>query len=497
MTATMNNQPMPEMLGRRDTELGAWVVDSCAPVRGLPHTNIVDKVMVVPVNDGETERCIRAHEMVHARVSPANDFSAWIQRGIASEIALRAVEESRVNFLAQKAGFDVLAHLSDGSELEAGVRIAKQGDWASAVYTAVGFSNSAGLKPFLTGIRRENREWGDALRDIAKKVEKLLAKADKRRTLASTAVDDRSGLAPLGFTHTEVIAEMVDRIANPPEPEVDEDENGEGQEGQSSNDGGGKPEADGEATQNKIGKADKQPAKPKVNKDKLKEINPASEGGRAVSWAELKVRKLPLTRHAQGGLGRKRRATDMGRNPRRIGRMLVDPERRIFDASKKGNGGVVIIDGSGSMRLSTADLVKIMEQAPGATVAVYSTDSQNKKDNLFILAEKGRMVDAVPERSGGNGVDGEALRWAIKQKQHRNAPVVFITDGLVHGINHGYEDFLAMDCIKQVRNERVIVRPNVGEGIKALEQLKAGVKPTMWYPHCWKQTWRRVQGGNL
>jgi len=149
------------------------------------------------------------------------------------------------------------------------------------------------------------------------------------------------------------------------------------------------------------------------------------------------------------------------------------------------------------MRLSTADLVKIMEQAPGATVAVYSTDSQNKKDNLFILAEKGRMVDAVPERSGGNGVDGEALRWAIKQKQHRNAPVVFITDGLVHGINHGYEDFLAMDCIKQVRKEKVIVRVNVQEGIKALEQLKSGIKPAMWYPNCWKQTWRRVQGGNL
>lgn len=495
MTATMNNQPMPEMLGRRDTEIGAWVVDSCAPVRGLPVTNIVDKVMVVPVNDGETERCIRAHEMVHAKVSPAHDFGKWIQRGIASEIAMRSVEESRVNFLAQKAGFDVMAHLSDGSELESGVRIAKMGDWASAVYTAVGFSNSAGLKPFLTGIRRENREWGDALRDITKKVEKLLAKADKRRTLASTAVDDRTGLAPLGFSHTEVIAEMVDRIANPPED--DEDENGEGEEGQSSPDGGGKPEADGESAPKKVGGADKQPAKPKVNKDKLKEINPATEGGHPISWAQLKVRKLPLTRHAQGGMGRKRRATDMGRNPRRIGRMLIDPERRIFDASKKGNGGVVIIDGSGSMRLNTADLVKIMEQAPGATVAVYSTDSKNEKDNLFILAEKGRMVDTVPERSGGNGVDGEALRWAIKQKQHRNAPVVFITDGLVHGINYGYDDLLAMDCIKQVRKEKVIVRMNVQEGIKALEQLKAGIKPTMWYPSCWKQTWRRVQGGQL
>jgi len=494
MTATMNHQPMPEMLGRRDTELGKWAIDTCAPVRGLPMTNIVDKIMIVPVNDGEAERCIRAHEMIHAKVSPANDMKAWVERQIATHTALIVVEEARVNFLAQKAGFDVMTHLSDGSELEAGQRIAKSGDWASAVYTTVGFTNSAGLKQFITGVRRENKEWADTLRDISKKVSKLILKADKRRNLGSTAVDERSGLAPLGFTYTESIAEMIDRIANPPQ---DEAENEEGQEGQSSSDGGVKPEQDGETTEKKIGNADKQPAKPKVSKEKLKEINPASEGGRAISWAELKVRKLPLTRHAQGGLGRKRRATDMGRNPRRIGNMLVDPERRIFDATKKGNGGVVLIDGSGSMQLNTADLVKIMEQAPGATVAVYSTDTQNKKDNLLILAEKGRMVESVPERSGGNGVDGEALRWAIKQKQHRNAPVLFITDGLVHGINHGYNDLLAMDCIKQVRKERVIVRMNVADGVKALEQLKSGKKPAMWYPNCWKQTWRKVQGENL
>ena len=496
MTATMNNQPMPEMLGRKDTEIGAWQVETCAPVRGLPMTNIVEKVMLVPVNDGETERCIRAHEMIHAKVSPAHDFTAWIERGIATDVALRCVEESRVNLLAQKAGFDVMNHLSDGSELECGVRIAKMGDWANAVYTAVGFSNSAGLKPFLTGIRRENREWGEVLREVTKKVEKALLKAHKRGNLASTAVDQQTGLAPLGFTYTEAIAELIDRIANPPEDENDEGD--EGDEGQSSPDGGGKQEAEGAESQpNKVGNADKQ--KPKVNKEKLKDMKPANEGGngRAVSWAQLKVKKLPLVRHAQGGMGRKRRATDIGRNPRRLNNLLLDPERRIFDATKKGNGGVVLIDGSGSMSLTTADLVKIVEQAPGATVAVYSTDSLNKKDNLFILAEGGRMVDSVPERNGGNGVDGEALRWAIKQKQNRNAPVVFITDGLVHGVNQGYNDLLAMDCIKQVRKERVIVRKNVKEGIKALEEIKKGRKPSMWYPSAWHQTWRNVQGGQL
>ena len=112
MVATINNQPMPEMLGRRDTELGKWSIDTCAPVRGLPMTNIVDKVMIVPVNDGEVERCIRAHEMIHAKVSPANEMKSWVEREIATRTALMMVEEARVNFLAQRAGFDASKHLN-------------------------------------------------------------------------------------------------------------------------------------------------------------------------------------------------------------------------------------------------------------------------------------------------------------------------------------------------------------------------------------------------
>ena len=78
--AEIQHLPLPEMLGRKDAQHGQWTVDTCAPTRGLPHTNIVDRKMVVPVSPEETERVIRAHEMVHARVSPAEDFGLWIQR---------------------------------------------------------------------------------------------------------------------------------------------------------------------------------------------------------------------------------------------------------------------------------------------------------------------------------------------------------------------------------------------------------------------------------
>ena len=84
-------RPLPEMLGRKDIKQGEWVIDTCAPVRGKPATDIVGKRMIVPVADEAVDRVIRAHEMMHAKVSPADDFIKWIERGIATEDALRVV----------------------------------------------------------------------------------------------------------------------------------------------------------------------------------------------------------------------------------------------------------------------------------------------------------------------------------------------------------------------------------------------------------------------
>lgn len=441
--------------------------------------------MVVPVDPDETARHIRAHEMVHAKVSPADDFINWINRGIATEMALRSVEEARVNYLLKKAGFDPETHLQDGSELHAGERGAEMGDWAGCVYTAVGFMNSAGLKQFLNGVRRHNREWGDVLRALTTKINKEFKKHERK--LGSTERDDRTGLAPLGFAITEAIAEMVDRIANPPTNDNPDGEPGEGN-------------GENAVERDEKDKAKTNPRPAPVDKDDLKKINPAQPRRGDIghtTWANLKVGNLPLTRVAKGAMGRVRKPTAFGRNPRRIERILVDPEKRIFDMKKKGNGGVVLIDGSGSMSLSTADIIKIVEEAPGATVAVYSADRQNLKDNLLVLAKQGRMVEALPERSGGNGVDGPALEWAIKQRQHQNAPVIFVTDGHVHGLTGGYEDLLAADCIKQCLKHNVLVRENVNDAVEILKQIRIGRRPKKVYPEVWQRTWQKLQGKRL
>lgn len=492
--------PLPEMLGRNDIskhQQGDWLIDDCKPVRGKPYTDIIGRQMVVPVGDEQVDRVIRAHEMMHARISPAHDYPKWIERHIASDSAMKVVEEVRVNFLVRKAGFDTDV-LGDGSELSTGMRMAERKDWSSCVLTAVGYSHCGGGKDFLTGVRRVNKAWATTLRGIVRRVEKEMDKAYKTGTLGSTERDPRSGLAPLGFSHTERIAEWVERLADvEPQEEIVSEKQGAGQ-AQDDKQGEKKNEKDGQP----VNQATNAKAKD-IHKD-IKPIEP-KRGASPTSvpqWAKLKVKHLPMTRRAKGGLGRKRIASPTGRNPRRIGNALVDPQKRVFDKTKRGNGGIVLIDGSGSMSLNAKQIMDITEQAPGCTVAMYSADKENVKDNLLVLAENGKMVDKLPERNGGNGVDGEAIRWAIKQRKSSMTPIVWVTDGAVHGLGSnggwgGYHDLLAMDCIKEALKNKVFMARNIESGIEVLKQLKLGKTPKRWYPQQWKETYLKAMGKRL
>lgn len=466
-----NIAPMPEMLHRKDVEGGEWTIETCDAVRGAPHTNIVDKKMAVPHDDDEMARTIRAHEMMHAKVSPANDFDKWIERDIASVTAMRAVEEVRVNYLIGKVGFDP-KKLSDGSELSAGERTAQAGDWAGAVYSTVAFTASGGVNQYLTGIRRHNKEWATVLRELSRKVEKEIAKAYSTGTLSSTDVCPVTGLSPMGFYHVERLAQWVDSIANPP-VEDDEDE----------------PMDDEDETTSDKGKP------VPVSGDDIKRSKPAPATSRENEWAKMSIVRKPMPRRTRGGIGKKRRATNVGTNPRRISRMLTDSERRVFDSTKKGNGGVVLIDGSGSMHLSTGDIMRITEASAGCTVAIYSTYSGNRNGgNLYVVAENGRMVDAVDdERGGGNGCDGPALRWALKQAR-KGAPVVWVCDGLVTGWTDSDHPRLTMECATLVRKNKVWMSRDVDGAVKILNDLRRGATPKRWIPSTFRRAEAMVTG---
>ena len=498
--------PEPEILSREDTEHGRWVVEGCAPKRGLPHTNIVERKMVAPADESDMSRVIRAHEMMHAKCSPGAEFQAWIDREVASEDALRSVEELRVNLLCQKAGFDMKGSLSDDGETADGERAVALRDWRGAVLMAVGCAGTASHKKFLTGVRRHDRFWGKCLLDISKRAEKAMERAWRQGGLADTSVDSVSKMSPKGFAHTERIAEWIDRIAEqePPEPEPDvlEDEDDKAEEtGGTGTAVAGTDEGKGTGDDEKNGTPTRSHSNISVGKaregfgERLKTITPDRREYGVPCWGELEIEKLPLVTLVPGTVGKKRIPAQTGRNPRRLHRMFTDPEMRIFDRTIKGMGGVLVLDASGSMDFTHREIRAILEAAPGITVLAYSDVGDGP--NAWILADKGRMVGDLPGMGAGNGVDLPAIQWGVAHKQRPNSPVIWVSDGGVCGPHQGFSSALALQCIRYCIKNNVVVVPHLDDALKQLKRMRGGQKGRTMWPRQLCRVYRDANGSGI
>ena len=488
------HRPEPNLLGRKDLAHERWTVEDCRAVRGEPRTDLANRVMFAPSADGEVERVVRAHEMMHAKVSPSPEqMEVWVGRSVASATAMTVVEELRVNFLCEKAGFAVKTHLADGNELSAGEQLAKSEDWAGAVATCIATVGTAGHKPFLNGIRRHNRAWGDALVDIGKRAMKEMRKAHGTRTLAST--DTYEGVAPYGFTHTERLAEWVDRLASFPPPKSRKSDPKKGKKGKAGAEGVDKSEEGDKTEEHSAEYGDSDKAGDKDGNPHGKVV-PTDAGG-AVRWEELRVSREPLPRYHYGSMGKKRIATNVGIRPRRMHRYMTDPAKRVFDKTVRGSGGMVIIDASGSMSFTTEQIAQIIENAPGATVLIYSDRYRGKElPNAWVVADKGRMVENVEyiDYGHGNGVDFPAIVWGVENRQYKNTPLVWVTDGGVCGANDGFSELLAMQCITYARQHKYIVVPHIEEAIEQLRNLRTNGSAQSVYPYTFRHTYYQHMG---
>lgn len=490
------NRPEPDMIGRVDIPHQRWTVEDCRPVRGEPRTDLTTRTMFAPSTDGDLERVIRGHELMHAKVSPtAEQMEQWIAREVASETALIATEELRVNYLCKQAGFEVDKFLSDGSELSTGERLAQMGDWAGAVAMCIATVGTAGHKQFLNGIRRHNRSWGESLGKIGKRAMREMKKAHNSRTLARN--DEVQGIAPYGFSHTERLAEWLDRLATfPPPPAPPKPK---GKSGATSAEGAKGDEKEGDKSETKIpdisgkGKPEGEGDKQGVPHDGIKPSDNPAIGG----WAELRVSREPLPRHHTGSIGKKRVATNMGRRPRRMSRFMTDPAKRVFDKTVRGSGGMVIIDASGSMSFTTSQIAEIIENAQGATVLLYSDRYRDDgSPNAWVVADKGRMVENVEyiDYGHGNGVDFPAIKWGVENRKYKNTPLVWVTDGGVCGAGDGYSEHLAMQCLTYARQNGYIVVPHIEEAIEQLRNLRINGKAQSVYPRMFRSLYRDLMG---
>ena len=493
MTDTMTTgvRPLPEALGRGDIapRTGEWRVNECAPVRGVPVTSVEDRFMRVPMGNDKLSEIVRVHELVHAKVSP-RDLRPWVARGIASEDSMRAVEEMRVNYLASTLGYDMNL-IVDGSETQSGEHLAKTGDWRALVLMTMALAGTGGIKKFLTGVRRHNRVWGNVLNDIAKKAMKEMKRTGKEK-LASTNVG-RNGL-PIGFSTTERIAEWADRMAGEAPAEKPSDDKSESG-GDDTSDKGGDDEADtpkGATPTKKRGRpklddVDSGEASKKVRDSAILPSAPPS-------WMSLKVERLPLPEVLGGAIGKKRVASQVGKNPRRLHRLLTDPQKRVFDRVVRGKGGVVVIDASGSMSLSREQIREVVLSAPGCTVLTYTCFEWDKDENgeavhtnAWVLADNGRICDEMPFSEGsGNGVDLPALEWAVAHRQRSSTPIVWVSDMGVSGMYDSFHDALTLKCVEYCERHNIVVVPDTTTASKYLTALANGERMKVRKPSRWK-----------
>lgn len=463
---TPSGVAMPEWLSRSDIDNGAWQVQEGQAVRGDAWTDRKSRIMRVPYGDDPMARAVRAHEMMHAKVSPP-DMSFMDKLSVGRE-SLVAAEEFRINTLIRVAGFDSDA-LCDGSEANSGKRLAQIGDWNNFVLFISATAGTKACKDLLRGAKSVDAEFADRGKRVEKAIVQLWKNEIKNRGYnlrdpngikwagkhvgdTSPVAIDSSGrvrylrpgetdlaegeyLIPTGFSFTIRVAGLLDSLLKRDDDIAD-------------------------STEAEVAQT--------MNDDELDAVL----NGSGKTWAPLIIdRNVPLTRRLTGRLGRKRIASNMGVNPRRIDRMLTDPERRVFDKTVKGSGGVVLIDQSGSMRLNDSDVMGIVEAAPGCVIIGYSHEAKSSgKPNAWVLANRGRVCSKVRPGNGGNGVDGPALVLAQKLRK-KGEPLVWVCDGYVTVSDDSEAPYaLRKWCVNFVRKHNIHMVRTVDEVIAVLRK---------------------------
>ncbi|MHB1905997.1 MAG: hypothetical protein ACYCRG_03745 [Acidimicrobiales bacterium] len=416
----------PELVTGREDEVapGPWRVERGAPARGRASCDLVAHVLEVPLGDDVTSRVVRAHELVHARVSPHPRHLAEALAEVDAR-ALECAEELRVNVLLARLGHEV-GRLVDGSERPGGERVAGAGDWAEAVCFAVAVAGTGAERPFFAGVRRVRPEWVAGLRATVRAARARVEGISSER-LGATAPDELG--RPRGFVEATLeVARLLTRAM-----------------------GARAPSGPEELRRFRRALADGARRPP---------------SGRFAELALVDARLL--ARPVMPSL-RRTRPSVTGVDLRYPSRLVTDPLRRAFAGPARAVGGVVLVDQSGSMAVDTDELAGLVRRSPGALVIGYShrPGDHGVTPNAWVLVAAGRVAVEIPPGNVGNGVDGPALRLALAERR-RGEPVVWVTDGQVTDSNDHPDDALALECARLVERHGVVLARTLAGAAAAL-----------------------------
>jgi hypothetical protein len=183
-------------------------------------------------------------------------------------------------------------------------------------------------------------------------------------------------------------------------------------------------------------------------------------------WMALEIRRATLSESVPRALlGVCRTAGFVGafRNPLRA--LLPAFDGRAWDRKQRSIGGNLLIDMSGSMHLTSEQILELLKTSPHATIAGYS----GRHDNictLWILAENGKYCGKIPAHGGCNGADGPALEWLAKQ----NGSKVWICDGVVTGKNDEYHTQLTLECVGICKKNGIPRITNIADYLQAFRK---------------------------
>ena len=437
--------PLPEALTafRSDTDSSVrakWEVQEILKPEDTS-VNFSTRTFKTTVLRDEASKFYRNRENIRIRIS-VNDSELF--ESLAKSCPpglLQSAEEVRINHVSKSIGFNTDV-LKNGSETTLGERLAEDGTgiaWNILVTHGLSFVGTKAFNSLLVGVRRKNEEWANQLREMSNEIVYSMEKVSLSYLTDTTSWKHQLSTGeiveiPFGFRFAQNIAEIAEKY---------------------------------------ILSTSDISSRPGDMKD---------DPGVSIGFAPLVIdESVKRTKVVQKSLMRKYKSDSFGTDIRYPERLLTDPHRRIFGRKKPIDGGIVLIDTSGSMSLSDEDIKAILDVAPGALVMAYSHRSNSTNvPNLFILADRGKQVpdvSTVPYRNGGNGVDGPALNYAIKRRL-RKEEIIWVCDGLVTGADDTRNWELSMYCARLVVKHNIKTAYTVSNAIEMLRKKKYVSKPT-------------------
>ena len=450
---------------------GGWGVSPAPLQRGASFTDFGTHEMAVPLGDSPADKAVRLHELIHARISPTQvPLELMSQLGVSST-AVRLAEEVRVNFVGRdvsvmvnrvnKAGAIELSNtlgdtydLCDGTEKEVARKAVQNDSWNDALHIFLSTVNTEVHKSVKRTLRK-NKEWRGPLQVIEQSLDNKhrfihyghpwAGASTRSRFYVNNTVpvnyvwtdskgNKQSTIIPQGFIHhTLALANDIDEwISNPPQ------------------------------RVNRRGRLSPEQVEANANYE---------------AWETLSFGLTSLTETTSAFLGRRKRPAMTGKYPTRPDRLLTDPERRIFRETVRAKGGIVVFDCSGSMNVSHDVVAHAVKQFAGATVVVYS-HSRASLANAWVVARNGRMVsreefDNLPLNQG-NGVDGPVLRWAVRQRKHKEF-IMWVSDGQVTGKGDNQTEPMKVECAHLSIRHNIIGVNDCNEALQLLSDLKKGM----------------------